>query len=55
VADSRPLRVIVEHPNSPMAEQAEEVEQERPALVHERLKSRLVGGFRTDVMMSICV
>ncbi|MBP6320471.1 MAG: tetratricopeptide repeat protein [Rubrivivax sp.] len=49
-ADGLYLRFIEEHPNSPMAEQAERA---RTAFAHKRLKSSSVGGFRLDVMMYI--
>jgi tetratricopeptide (TPR) repeat protein len=49
-ADGLYLRFIEEHPNSPMAEQAEKA---RTAFAHKRLKSSAVGGFRPDVMMYI--
>jgi tetratricopeptide (TPR) repeat protein len=49
-ADGLYLRFIEEHPNSPMAEQAEKA---RTAFAHRRLKSSSVGGFRPDVMMYI--
>ena len=49
-ADGLYLRFIEEHPNSPMAEQAEKA---RTAFAHKRLKSSSVGGFRPDVMMYI--
>jgi tetratricopeptide (TPR) repeat protein len=49
-ADALYLRFITEHPNSPMAEQAEKA---RTAFAHKRLKSSAVGGFRPDVMRYI--
>ena len=49
-ADALYLRLIQEHPTSPMVEQAE---QARTAFGHKRLKSATVGGFRPDVMMYI--
>jgi Flp pilus assembly protein TadD len=49
-ADGLYLRFIEEHPNSPMAEQAEKA---RTAFAHRRLRASSVGGFRPDVMMYI--
>ncbi|MBK6789124.1 MAG: tetratricopeptide repeat protein [Betaproteobacteria bacterium] len=49
-ADGLYLRFIEEHPNSPMAEQAEKA---RTAFAQRRLKAASVGGFRPDVMMYI--
>jgi len=49
-ADALLQRFILEHPSSPMAEQAE---KSRTAFAHKRLKSRSVGGFRPDVMLYI--
>ena len=49
-ADALYIRFINEHPNSPMAEQAE---QARTAFAQKRLKSRAVDGFRPDVVMYI--
>lgn len=49
-ADALYRRFIEEHPNSPMAEQAEKA---RTAFAHRQLKSSSVGGFRPDVMMYI--
>ncbi|MBE2244938.1 MAG: tetratricopeptide repeat protein [Burkholderiaceae bacterium] len=49
-ADQLYRRLIEEHPNSPMAEQAEKA---RTAFAHRQVKSDLVGGFRPDVMMYI--
>ena len=49
-ADALYRRFIEEHPNSPMAEQAEKA---RTAFAHRQLKSGSVGGFRPDVMMYI--
>lgn len=44
------LRVILEHPTSPIVEQAEKA---RTAFGHKRMKSRSVDGFRSDVMICI--
>ena len=49
-ADALFLRLIQEHPTSPIVEQAEKA---RTAFGHKRMKSRSVGGFRLDVMMFI--
>lgn len=49
-ADALYLRLIEEHPTSPMVGQAE---KSRTAFGHKRLKSGSVGGFRPDVMMYI--
>lgn len=49
-ADALFLRLIQEHPTSPMVEQAEKA---RTAFGNKRLKSNSVGGFRPDVMMYI--
>ena len=49
-ADQLYLRFFQEHPNSPMAEQAEKA---RTAFAHRKVKSNSVGGFRPDVMMYI--
>lgn len=49
-ADGLYLRFIQEHPNSPMAEQAE---KSRTAYAQRRLKANSPGGFRPDVMMYI--
>jgi hypothetical protein len=49
-ADQLYRRFVEEHPNSPMAEQAEKA---RTAFAHRQLKSSSVGGFRPDVMMYI--
>lgn len=49
-ADALLQRFILEHPSSPMAEQAEKA---RTAFAHKRLKSRSVAGFRPDVMLYI--
>ncbi len=49
-ADALYQRLIQEHPNSPMVEQAEKA---RTAFGNKRLKANSVGGFRPDVMMYI--
>jgi len=49
-ADHLYLRLIDEHPNSPMVEQAERA---RTEFVRRRLKASSVSGFRPDVMMYI--
>lgn len=49
-ADALFLRLIQEHPTSPMVEQAEKA---RTAFGNKRMKSNSVGGFRPDVMMYI--
>ena len=49
-ADALFLRLIQEHPTSPMVEQAEKA---RTAFGHKRMKSGSVGGFRPDVMIYI--
>ncbi len=46
-ADGLNLRLIEEHPNLPMVEQAEKAQT---TFAHKRLKSSSVGGFRLDVM-----
>jgi len=49
-ADRYYLRLIQEHPNSPMVEQAEKA---RTVFAHKRLKGNSVGGLRLDVTMYI--
>lgn len=49
-ADALFLRLIQEHPTSPMVAQAEKA---RTAFGNKRMKSNSVGGFRPDVMMYI--
>jgi tetratricopeptide (TPR) repeat protein len=47
-ADDLYKRFILEHPTSPMVEQAE---KSRTAFAHKSMKSRTAGGFRQDVML----